>query len=145
MLLRCFCLCFKCLKYLSWKNKNKNCPNNLNIYTTSIYQFWNGDLNKFILLLRKAVYLYEDMDIWEKSDQTTIPPKEAFYSKLILKDISDEYYAQVQKVWKAFGIKNRGEYHDLYVLCDTLLPADVFENLSVSKYMDLILHILKLA
>ena len=68
------------------------------------------------------------MDIWEKSDQTTIPPKEAFYSKLILKDISDEYYAQVQKVWKAFGIKNRGEYHDLYVLCDTFLLADVFGN-----------------
>ena len=83
------------------------------------------------------------MDIWEKSDETTIPPKEAFYSKLNLKDISDEYYAQVQKVWKAFGIKNSGEYHDLYVLCDALLLADVFENLSVLKYMDLILHILK--
>ena len=28
----------------------------------SIYQFCNGDLNKFILLLRKGAYLYEDMD-----------------------------------------------------------------------------------
>ena len=34
----------------------------------SIYQFCNGDLNKFILLLRKSVYLYEDMDNWEKFD-----------------------------------------------------------------------------
>ena len=84
------------------------------------------------------------MDNWEKFDETTIPPKEAFYSKLNLENISDEDYAHVQKVWKVFGIKNRGEYHDLYVLCDTLLLADVFENLSVSKYMDLILHILKL-
>ena len=43
----------------------------------SIYQFFDGDVNKFILLLRKVVYPYEDMDNWEKFDKTTLPPKEA--------------------------------------------------------------------
>ena len=44
----------------------------------STYQFCNGDLNKFILLLRKDVYPYEDIDNWRKFDETTLPPKEAF-------------------------------------------------------------------
>ena len=68
------------------------------------------------------------MDSWEKFDETTIPPKEVFYSALNLEDISDEDYEPVQKVWNVFEIKNGGEYHDLYVQSDTLLLADVFEN-----------------
>ena len=95
---------------------------------SSVYQFCNDDLNKVVLLLRKGFYPYEDMDNWEKFDETTIPPKEAFYSKLNLKGITDEDYPHAQKVWEAFGIKNRGEYHDLYAQSDTLLLADVFEN-----------------
>ena len=80
------------------------------------------------MLLRKGVYPYEYMDSWEKFDETTLPPKEAFYSNLNLEDISDEDYAHAQKVWDVFEINNRGEYHDLYVQSDTLLLADVFEN-----------------
>ena len=30
--------------------------------------------------------------------------------------------------WDVLEIKNRGEYHDLYVQSDTLLLSDVFEN-----------------
>ena len=89
----------------------------------SVYEFCNGDLNKFILLLRKGVYPYEYMNSWAKFDETTIPPNEAFYSTLNLEDISDEDYPHVQKVGGVFEIKN-----DLYVQSDTLLLADVFEN-----------------
>ena len=32
----------------------------------SIYQFCNGNLNKFVLLLRKSVYPYKCMHSWEK-------------------------------------------------------------------------------
>ena len=94
----------------------------------SIYQFCNGDLNKFVLLLRKGVYPYEYMDSWEKFDETTLPPKEAFYSNLNLEDISDEDYMHAQKVCHVFEINNIGDYHDLYVQSDTLLLADVYEN-----------------
>ena len=50
------------------------------------------------MLLRKDVYPYEYMDNWEKIDETTLPPKETFYSNLNLEDISDEDYAHAQKV-----------------------------------------------
>ena len=100
----------------------------IKIKVPSIYQFCDGDLNKFVLLLRKGVYPYEYMDSWKKFDETTIPPKEDFYSKLNLEDISNEDYAHAQKVWGVFEIKYLGEYHVLYVQSDTLLLADVFEN-----------------
>ena len=46
----------------------------------------------FLLLLKKGVYSYEYMDSWKRYDETTLPNKEAFYSKLYLKNIIDEDY-----------------------------------------------------
>ena len=92
-----------------------------------VYPFCNGDLNKFVLLLRKGVYPYEYMDSWEKFDETTLPPKKDFYSELNLEDITDKDYNKAQKVFEEF-CSYIGDYHDLYVQSDTLLPVDVFEN-----------------
>ena len=35
---------------------------------------------------------------------------------------------QITLMQKEFEIKKFGEYHDLYVQSDTLLPADAFKN-----------------
>ena len=93
-----------------------------------MYQFCNGDLNKFVLLLRKGVYPYEYMDSWERFNETSLPPRKAFYSELNLEDITDKDYNHAQKVWEVFGINNLGKYHNLYFQCDTLLLTDVFEK-----------------
>ena len=93
-----------------------------------MYKFCNKDINKFVLLLRKGVYPYEYMDNWERFDETALPDKEAFYSNLNMEYITAADYRHASYVFEKFGLKNLGEYHDLYVQSDTLLLADVFEN-----------------
>ena len=91
------------------------------------YQFCNGDLNKFVLMLRKSVNPYDYMDSWEKFNKTSLPLKKDFYSELILEDISDKDYTHAQKVFNEY-YTDMGDYHDLYVKTDTFLLADVFEK-----------------
>ena len=117
-------LIHRCREY---KEKYKRPIEGLIRKLPSMYQFCNGDLNKFILLLRKGVYPDEDMDNWEKFHETTIPPQESFYSELNLENITDKDYAHAQKVWEVFELKNRGAYHDLYGKSDTLLLENVFQ------------------
>ena len=81
-----------------------------------------------MLLLRKGVYPYEDMDGWDKFNETSIPSKESFYSNLTMENISETDYRHANNVFKTFKLNNLGDYHDLYVQSDTLLLADIFEN-----------------
>ena len=109
------------------KSCTKLTNESIKIFPT-LFKICNGDLNKSFLQLRKGIYPYEYIDSRKKFNENTIPPKEAFYSELNLEAINDADYEHVNNVWEAFEIKNLGEYHDLYVQCDTLLLADVFEN-----------------
>ena len=90
--------------------------------------FSNHDNNKFILLFQKGVYPYEYIDDWEKFNEVSLPEKQGFYSHLNMEDITDPDYVHAKRVCKDFEI-NLGDYHDLDVQRDTLLLADVFENL----------------
>ena len=80
------------------------------------------------MLTRKLTYPYRYMDTFDKFAETQLPPKEAFFDDLAKKDIKDEDYSFVQKLWTTFQLKNLGDLHNLYVETDTLLLADVFEN-----------------
>ena len=44
----------------------------------NVYQFCNGETNKFVLLLRKGVYLFECMSSWERFKETLLPDKKSF-------------------------------------------------------------------
>ena len=84
--------------------------------------------NKPDILVRKGVYPYKYMDTPKKLEETCLPPKGAFYSRLNNEDISNDDYEHAHKVWKTFRMKTMRDYHDLYNQTDVLLLADVFEN-----------------
>ena len=135
-------LIFKCPKCN--KNHNKDFNKDLINRFASAYGFFDGDINKFILLLRKGVYPYEYMDSWERFDETLSHNKEDFYSSLNMEVITDLDYEHANKMFKEFKINNLGEHHNLYVESDTLLLADVFEkfrNKCIEIYKCLILLI----
>ena len=67
------------------------------------------------------------MDDWDKFTETALPPKEAFYSKLSMSGVSDQDYEHACRVWSDFGIRNLGEYHNLYLMTDVIQLANVFE------------------
>ena len=80
------------------------------------------------LLKQKGFYPYEYMDSEEKFNDTKLPPREAFYSKLSGKGITEKDYEHAGNVWISFKMKTFKEYHELYNITDVLLLADVFEN-----------------
>ena len=89
---------------------------------------FRGCDEKFRLMIRKGVYPYEYMDGWEKFEEASLPPKDAFYSRLNMKGISDQDYENAQQVWNTMEKKTLGCYHDTYLKTNVLLLADVFET-----------------
>ena len=65
------------------------------------------------MLLRKGVYSYEYMDSWERFDETNLPLKDEFFSKLNDSGISDEDYSHVKNILEKFNCRNIEEYCDL--------------------------------
>ena len=62
------------------------------------FKFFNNDISKFVLLLKKGVYPCEYMDEWEKFNETSLPEKEEFCSSLNLEDITDADYMRKEFV-----------------------------------------------
>ena len=123
-------LLFECFdykrKYL--KQIDKKLKDELKNKFKNTYRFYDEDINKFMLLLRKGVYPYEYMDGWSRFHEEELPSKSDFYSSFNMGEKSEIDYRHAKKVFDKFQIKNLGEYHDLYVQSDTLLTADVFQN-----------------
>ncbi|UYV75416.1 hypothetical protein LAZ67_13000188 [Cordylochernes scorpioides] len=79
------------------------------------------------LLRRKGVYPYEYMTDSSKFSETSLPPIEYFSSKLLNESCSNESYAFAQQVWEELNCTTLGDYHDIYLIGDVALLADIFQ------------------
>ena len=59
----------------------------------------------FKLMRRKGVYPYEYINHFENFNETELPPKEAFYSRLNMEGISEKNYKHAKEVWDRMNEK----------------------------------------
>ena len=77
-------------------------------------------------LTSKGVYPYKYMNSFERFNETQLPSKQDFYNDLANEAITPTAYKFAQDMWDRFDCKTMGDYHDLYLLTDVFLLADVF-------------------
>ena len=85
------------------------------------------DNNIFDLVKQKGFYPYEYVSDFGKFQEELVS-KENLFSSLTDKKASDKEYEHVLKVWNKSEMKTMKDYHGLYLKCDVLLLADVFEK-----------------
>ena len=86
-------------------------------------------LNKFGLERRKHIFPFEWFDSVDKLHETTLPPKEAFYSNLKQSGITDKEYKQAKDCWNKTGCETIKDFMMVYLKTDVLLSVDVIERL----------------
>ena len=97
-------------------------------------KFPSMSLSALKLLLRKGVFPYSYLTSLNKLAETELPSQDKFYNELTSEDIKDSEYVHAQNVWREFGCETLKDYHDLYLLLDTTLLADVFETFRRGSY-----------
>ena len=92
--------------------------------------------NKVIpFLTQKLVYPYslpKKLDDFENIDY--FPDKKDFYDELTETHISDAAYNSAKHVYEISGCKNLRDLHDLYLLTDTAMLADVWKDFNKHIY-----------
>ena len=91
--------------------------------------------DKAELLTRKGVYPYDWDNSSNKDQMVSLPPKEAFTSKLTGDKITDADYLFAKLVWKKMECKIFKDCRKVYLETDVVLLADIFES-----FRDMCLH-----
>uniref|UniRef100_A0A8D8SD21 DNA-directed DNA polymerase n=1 Tax=Cacopsylla melanoneura TaxID=428564 RepID=A0A8D8SD21_9HEMI len=80
------------------------------------------------LLLKKGVFCYDYLNEISKLEESKLPERSKFFSRLYNSELSDDKYEHALTVWKTFKCKTLGEYAELYLKSDVLQLTEVFED-----------------
>ena len=84
----------------------------------------------------KGFFAYEWFDSIEKLDHKSLPPREAFFSLLTRKTISEKDYEACQKVWNDLDMKCFGDYVKYYNNLDVTGLVEGIEKMITIKISD---------
>ena len=92
--------------------------------------------NQISLLKKKGHYPYAYIVNEDKFEDHELPPLSEWRNRLQNDEISitEQQLEEAKHVFHTFGCQNMGDYHDLYLTCDTLLLACVTEEFRSSCY-----------
>ena len=100
-----------------------------------------------ILQTQKQFMCYDYIDSLDRVNETSLPPREAFYDSLHQKDLSPEDYDHVKHIWNITNCQTLGDYVKMYCEIDVGLLADIYlkyrsflkdvYDLDVSHYVSL--------
>jgi len=89
--------------------------------------FFSNDI-EFQLMRKTGIFPYENLDSASRLEETSLPPREAFYSNLTERECSQDDYDHALKVWKHFSCSTLKDYLELYLKADAFPLTDIFEN-----------------
>lgn len=84
--------------------------------------------DKLSLVMKKGIFPYDYIDSHDKFNETSLPPEQEFYSKLLEEPVKPEDYQHACRVWTEMNMKTLGEYSDFYITLDVTLLCDVMEE-----------------
>jgi len=93
----------------------------------TVKSFFSNDI-EFQLMGKKRIFPYEYLDSACRLEETSLPPREAFYSNLTERECSQEDYDHDLKVWSHFSCSTFTDCLELYFKTDVFLLTDIFEN-----------------
>ena len=82
------------------------------------------------LIKQKGYYPYSWVSSFSKFSSPALPPKSEWKNSLdsFAVTLTDDEYNHALNVFQSLNCHNFGEYHDIYLKCDTLILACVFEE-----------------
>jgi len=89
--------------------------------------FCSNDI-EFQLMRKMGIFPYEYLVSVSRLEETSLPPREAFYSNLTERECSQEDYDHALKVWSHISCSTLKDYLELYLKTYVFILIDIFEN-----------------